>query len=250
MPSSLDLQPVPLILVQNDDYWLPYALNCVKGKFNKYVIYDVGSKDLTRDILEDFISEESERADVFFRFLPDCPPVVQGAFRNSMFAEARAEWVFVLDADEVYNAEDVSRIVSIGGVLQEAFEQSNGAKIYGVLRRREFSADLKSCYSDLRSHHRLYHRTAIFNGTHPGEYPVVKQHEPTELYFPEVICNHFHNTKRSSLGDEAAQRRVERKTKATYHPGNLEDVDLLSLLPDLQHDLGYPKSPALQGLLK
>jgi glycosyltransferase involved in cell wall biosynthesis len=250
---SLDrcYQPVPLILVKNDEFFLPYALDCIKGKFNKYVIYDIGSDDLTKDIIEDFIAEEQAHADIFYRFLPDCPPVVQGALRNSMFAEARADWVFILDADEVYNPEDIVKIQHAATKMQVEYEASSGNKIYGVFRRREFSADLRSSYSDLRGHHRLYHRTAIFNGPHPGEWPLVSQNHNNEVWFDDILCYHFHNALRSSLGDTAAPKRQERKPKATYHPGRPEEFDLLKALPRLRESIDdYPVCPALAVLQK
>jgi|SRR5271166_348551 len=242
MPSP---KPVPMVLVQNDEYWLPFALNAIAGKFDRYVIYDVGSTDKTPEIIDWFMDHARGNADIFHRKLPDCPPIVQGCFRNSMLAETRAEWAFMVDADEVYARADVGFVAGLGSKLHEAAEDG---KLYGVVRRREFSHDLRFSFSAERTHHRLYHRTAIFHGHHPGEAPVVVQNHRNEVHFPYVTCFHFHNTERSSLGDDATHGRSRRKSQHTYRPGEQLPVDLLASLPDLRHELGWEVAPALASL--
>ena len=37
----------PMILAMNDCFWLPYSLESLRGRFNRYVIYDAGSEDGT-----------------------------------------------------------------------------------------------------------------------------------------------------------------------------------------------------------
>jgi len=49
---------VPTILVKNEAYWLPYVLECLRGKFDRYVIYDVGSTDGTKEIIDEFLYRE------------------------------------------------------------------------------------------------------------------------------------------------------------------------------------------------
>jgi len=240
---------VPLILVKNDGYFLPYALNCVKGRFSRYVIYDIGSEDNTKDILNWFIDSEKAEADIFSRFLPHCEPEAQGSFRNAMFAEARSDWVFILDGDEVYSELAMDKLIESMEGMKKAYEESKGEKIYGVCRRREFSPDLLSAYDRLRGHHRVYHRTAIFTGNHPGEDPLVFQDEATEHSISRlVICNHFHNTQRSRF-DNDVPSRIKRRSKHTYHPGELAEFDLLGELPSLELPIHtFETSPALVRL--
>lgn len=238
-------RPVPIVLVKNDEYWLPFALHVLSGKFDKYVLYDVGSEDCTRSILESFIHENKKYADIFHRFLPDCPPAVQGAFRNSMFAEARADWLFMVDADEVYHPADIELIRNMGFDLDAAAQEG---VLYGVFRRLEYAHDLRNVYSGRRTHHRLYHRTAVFTGTHPGEAPLVEQSRHNEIDFPHITCHHFHNAERTSLGDAATHGRVRRKAQHTYRPGELQPTELLSSLPVLQYSFGFPVAPALSVL--
>ncbi len=242
---------VPLILVKNDEFWLPYCLAATRGKFNRYVIYDVGSTDATRQIIQAFVDAESHRANFFIRYLPHVAPIVQGTFRNSMIAEARADWYLILDADEVYDSPAFDVMKQETDRLQNEYEKRG--IIYGVVPRIEVLGDLKRAYGlDLNvSHHRLYHRTAIFGGPHPGEYPIIEQTHKNELWLNKsIICYHFHNTARSSK-DEEVPKRIERREKGTYHPGEAKDIDLFKRLPILRRPVltgGGPINPELAKL--
>lgn len=240
MPISDDL--TACVLVLNDEYYLPYALEASRGWFSRYVIYDVGSTDRTKDIIKWFM-ESNKDAEYFTRDF-ECVPAksIQGAFRNSMIAEARTDWYFILDGDEVYNPGDYEKLAT----AWEAIANSN--KLYGVINRREVSPCLTKVYSKQRTHHRVYNRLAIFGGSHPGEYPIIEQTPKNEIYIPQAVCTHFHNTERSSKESDALKRQ-ERKTQRTYHPGDLLPYDLLKEVPILQKPIeDFPVAPALRKL--
>lgn len=231
---------VPTILVLNDAYWLPYALTALRGRFKRYVIYDAGSEDGTENIIDWFT--ETESAEFFVRKLPFCIPTVQGCYRNSMLAEAQSEWTFMVDGDEVYSAKDMDR-------LEASFRtRPIEDKKYGVFKRTEMSQSLLQKYSEERTHHRLYHHTAIFKGNHPGEVPVIKQHPPTEYDMSNVMCYHFHNALRSPL-EGSVPKRLDRKGQGTYHPGDLVSFNLLDELPILRKQIEkFPVNPDLEKL--
>ncbi len=233
----------PVILVLNDCYWLPYTLESLRGRSKRYVIYDAGSKDGTLDIIDWFT--ETEDAEFFVRKLPLCTPDVQGTFRNSMIAEAQTDWYFIVDADEVYSANAMNELeVEFNLLTQRRTEDV----VYGVVLRKEMGTNLKSCYNVQRSHHRLYHRTAIFKGTHPGEEVVIKQCPRTEYYINSVLCYHFHNTLRSTLESDVP-RRIKRKSQKTYHPGELVSMDLLKEMPMLSKPINnFTVNPELAKL--
>jgi hypothetical protein len=230
----------PTILVMNDSYYLPYALEALRGRFNRYVIYDAGSEDGTEDIIDWFV--ETEDAEFFVRKLPFCIPPVQGCYRNSMLVEAETEWTFMVDADEVYHPSDLD-------TLHEKFDVDweVGGEKYGVFKRVEMATNLCLRYSDERTHHRLYRRNAYFTGTHPGEVPRYKQKESNEIHY-DVTCWHFHNALRSPL-EGSVPKRIDRKSQGTYHPGELVPFDLLKELPILREPINdFPVSPDLEKL--
>lgn len=234
---------VPVILVMNDEFWLPYALSAVQGKFERYVIYNVGSADNTANIIDWFIETNKDIAQFYVRHLPQTDTNTQGIFRNSMIAEAQSEWYMILDGDEVYNPVSWYTIKDICAHERKR----DGNKIYGIVERTEINSDLITCYSEVRPHHRIYHRTAIWKGTHPGEEPVIQQKPHREFDLP-VMCYHFHNTRRSRLEEEVPSR-IRRKGKSTYRPGELMSFNLLNTIPILREPIHtFPPHPELEKL--
>ena len=232
---------VPVILTMNDEYWLPYALESLAGHFNRYVIYDVGSTDRTKDIIDWFAQKEKKRADLFIRYLPFVPPVVQGTFRNSMIAEAEAEWYFIVDADEVYKPEALRTIFNTVSNMDDS-------KPYGVVNRFEVTEGLTHAYgtTSFLPHHRVYHRTAYWQGAHPGEVAVIPQKSSNEFTITHATCYHFHNTNRSTK-DSEVPKRIERRKQATYHRGELAPLEVVKELPILlQRFEDFPVNPSLK----
>lgn len=235
----------PLLLIQNDEYWLPYALRAVEGHFGRMVIYNVGSTDATKEIIQDFQERNRKNTDLFIRHLPDCPPGVQICFRNSMIAEARSDFYLILDGDEIYGEKSVENIKDSWLTLKREYEL-NG-KLYGVVNRIEVCDDLRSAYGSntFVPHHRLYHRLAIWDGTHPGERPVYKQRADRELIIDEVTCYHFHNARRSR---NDAQGRTRRKEQETYKRGGHSVYDVWAALPVLHKPTSFPTHPVLRKM--
>lgn len=234
---------VPVVLVKNDEYWLPYALEATRGWFDRYVIYDIGSEDRTRDIIDWFVKDNP--VEYFIRKMPHCPPEVQGAFRNSMISETKSDYYFILDGDEIYNDDGLVELAKQSYDFAYRTEKS-----FGVVKRVEVSESLQYRYDKLRTHHRLYHRSIIFDGPHPGEFieGTLDPKKSLEYQMPEVKCYHMHNAQRSSL-DGDVPKRLERRGRSTYHPGSLVDFDLLEEVPLLREPIaGFPVSPALAKL--
>jgi hypothetical protein len=231
----------PMILVMNDVFFLPYALESLRGRFNRYVIYDAGSEDGTENVVDWF--EQTEKAEFFIRKLPFAVPSIQGCYRNSMLVESETQWGFMVDADEIYHPNSLD-------ALAAGFNKHSqwDSALYGVVRRVELAPNLLHRYSDERTHHRLYRRNAYFTGSHPGEVPKFKQRPSNEVHLDAVTCWHFHNTLRSPL-EGSVPKRLDRKSQGTYHPGELVPFDLLKELPILREPINdFPVSPDLERL--
>lgn len=236
---------VPVVLVKNDEYFLPYALESTRGFFSRYVIYDINSTDRTRDIIQWFVST-NPTVEFLTRMLPECPPIVQGCFRNAQIAEAQSELYMILDGDEIWTPESLTLVVN----SPKIFNQHNNA-LYGVVRRIEIGASLIEAYGvkNWVPHHRLYRRQATWLGSHPGEYPYISQNQENEIYFRNIQMYHFHNCSRSSK-DALVPKRIERRGRATYHPGELSSINILDTLPILKQKIeNFPINPQLQKLL-
>lgn len=241
--------PSVMLLLKNEAYWAPYVLSQTEGIFDSYVIYDIGSTDGTQHIIKWFTDKMDGKADFFVRYLPHCPPEVQGAFRNSMIAEGNRDVYFLLDGDEIYSPTDLLKIPQYTSNLSGKNEQDHNKK-YGVFRRVEVTENLNERYVEERTHHRLYHRSAWWTGTHPGERSFYEQKNAREMDFPDVTCWHMHNTLRSP--DKGVPGRERRRDQKTYHPGNeftLLGTKLLDEIPILREPIAsFPVNPALARL--
>jgi hypothetical protein len=242
-----------LVLVKNDSYWLPYALQSTLGLFSKYIVYDVGSQDGTVDVINRVTQSWPDYIEVATRFLPDCPPSVQGAFRNSMIQEAGTDIYFILDGDEVYSEESKQAIRKDYYDFRSAVTGLSSAHQspvhYGVCWRQEITRDLKSCLIPTKTHHRFYNHKAGFVGPHPGEAPAIEFSRSNQFYFNKgALCYHFHNTSRSPM-DGATHKRATRKDRPTYTSGTEQPIDLLKELPILRTPiLDFDVAPELKEL--
>lgn len=232
-----------VVLVMNDEYWLPYALLAAEQWFDRFVIYDVGSTDRTPDIIDWFVERNVGRVTFFVRKLPMVPPIVQGAFRNSQFAEAMSDWIFMLDADEIYTPYAYENIIYSMDHLKD-----NPSAYYGIVPRVEVCGSLDRAYGLDRKvpHHRIYHRNAVFTGPHPGEVPLIEQNSKNSIWIRDATCFHFHNAERSTK-DAEVPKRIERRSRKTYHPGEAESFDLFRSLPILKSQIAdFPVNPTLK----
>lgn len=239
----------PLVLVSNDEYWLPYVLESTRGYFERYVIYDVGSSDGTIGIIKWFIDSMQNKAEFFVRGIRGIPaPSTQGAFRNSMIAEARSEWTFILDGDEIYSPKSYENILNGVNSMNKTFKDYE--PLYGIVPRIEVAGNLNSAYGTDKTvpHHRLYHRTAVFTGPHPGEVPLYEQNSENSRWIRNAVCYHFHNADRSTR-DSEVPKRLDRKTRPTYRPGSLDSVNIFEVLPILKSPIeDFPVNPRLKEL--
>ena len=226
IPGELPL--VPLILVSNDSYWVPYVLDQLAGLFRRYIIYDVGSTDGTREIIQDFAQREN--ADVVMEYLPMVEPKAQIAYRNAMIADARSDYYLIVDGDEIWPT------VSFQLLFAEFPKFVSSGKTFGIVNRIEVCDDLKSAWDPdkFTPHHRLYHRTALWRGTHPGEYSDPVQRAHREYTFNELVSvNHLHGVTRSPM-DKMVPKRLQRRDKNTYTPGEKKPFNLFADLPELK----------------
>lgn len=239
------INPSVMVLVKNEQFFLPYVLKQCEGHFDSFVIYDVGSTDDTTKIIDWFYERNKNTSHIIVRKLPHVSPPVQGTFRNSMIVEGKRDIYFILDGDELYSQPDLTIIQTVATELLHRHREQN-KKRFGVFQRVEMTPDLTSQYKKRRGHHRLYTNDAFWTGTHPGERSFYKQNEKSEIDQRDITCWHLHNTIRSPK-EEDATARLKRKDQKTYHPGEeLIELDLIKEIPMLAAPIeDFKVSPAL-----
>lgn len=234
----------PVVLTMNDLYWIPYTLSAIVGWFDRVVIYDVGSKDGTLDVLRWF--KDNSKCEILLEEFPFVEPKAQLAFRNALIADAQSEYYIQVDGDEVWSEDSLKALSN----EFEAFVKSG--KLYGQVRRIEVVEDgnFGHAYGTNKfvPHTRLYHRTCTWRGNHPGERPTIPIKGSDYNFSWDAICYHFHNSSRSPLDCEVPGR-VKRRSQKTYHPGKLEEIDLFQALPILKNPVaGFKANPTLELL--
>lgn len=232
----------PVVLVLNDVYWTPYVLASIDGWFKKIVIYDAGSTDGTIEAIRHF--EKSSNSELLIEEFPLVPPKAQLCYRNAAIADAGSEFYMIVDGDEVWTQE------ALMSFHENLGEFLRARKLYGVVHRVEVKDPLDQAYSQDKflPHHRLYHRSCTWRGTHPGERPTIPQKKGNEFRFPiETKVYHFHNTVRSPI---AAPKREVRKGQKTYHRGEISSINLLEEVPILRNRINpdLPINPNLEIL--
>ena len=109
MPQSISL----CMITKNEENFLEQCLNYVKDITDEIIIVDTGSTDKTKEIAKKFCDMRvSSRtlsqltAKIFdFKWIDDF-----SAARNESIKHAISDWILVLDADEVIQKEDLTKI--------------------------------------------------------------------------------------------------------------------------------------------
>ena len=235
---------VPVILIRNEEFWLPFTLEATRGRFNRYVVYDVGSEDRTRSILTWFMNS-NPGVDFRYRALPFCEPAIQGTFRNAIIAEAESDHYFMLDGDEYYPASAMDEIKRGMSTFIDS------GKMFGMVRRLEVTNDLTQVHgrNEYVEHTRIYPRTATWIGPHPGEDSRIEQTKSRKYFFDGAAhCFHFHQPSRSSR-DKEVPGREGRRYKPTYIRGNLTPFNILEEIPLMRAPIrDFPINPYLEAL--
>src|ERR1700732_5069990 len=89
------------MIVKNEERNLARCLDSVRGLTSEFIIVDTGSTDATPNIAAHYGAE----------LIPfDFTTVDFAAARNRAIQRARAQWILVLDADEVLELDGVPKI--------------------------------------------------------------------------------------------------------------------------------------------
>jgi len=92
-------------LVRNEERWVWYAIKSVLDHLDKILVWDTGSTDKTVQIIKSIKSPK-----IFFR---QYGPVTPGTFvnaRQEMIEATQADWLFLIDGDEIWTKEGISAV--------------------------------------------------------------------------------------------------------------------------------------------
>ncbi len=99
MPQTISL----CMIAKNEEKYLEQCLNSVKDIVAEIIIVDTGSTDKTKEIAKKFDAEIFD-----FKWIDDF-----SAARNESLKHATKDWILILDADEIIEKKDLSKIKNL-----------------------------------------------------------------------------------------------------------------------------------------
>lgn len=207
------------MIVRDEEARLPHCLKSVHGLVDELVIVDTGSSDRTIEIAKSFGARV-----YFFDWCDDF-----AAARNESLQHATGEWIWVLDADEVF-------VPEIFPALQQAMERENTLAM--TLLRQEVGNHPNSLIS------RVFRNRSDIQFQRPYHELVddsvadVLRREPhwQVIELPEVAIRH------SGYGAEVIAQRQKRDRARSIMEGYLsrhpEDAYICNKLGALYIDIG------------
>lgn len=100
------------LIVKNEEKVLKRCLDCLKVFADEIIIVDTGSTDNTKDIAREYTDKIYD-----FTWINDF-----SAARNESFSKATMDYIYVADADEVIDSENISKILEIKHVMLTEIE--------------------------------------------------------------------------------------------------------------------------------
>lgn len=95
------------MIVKNEERFLARCLDCVKAFSDEIIIVDTGSTDRTKEIAAQYTSNIYD-----FPWVNDF-----AAARNFSFSKATMEYIYIADADEMIDADNIRQILDLKKIL-------------------------------------------------------------------------------------------------------------------------------------
>ena len=188
------------MITKNEEKLLEQCLNSVKEIADEIIVVDTGSTDKTKEIAKKY------DAKIFgFKWIDDF-----SAARNESIRHAAKDWILVMDADEVIEKHDLSKI-------KDAIE--NAKDIAG------FSLEQRSYTSN-------FFEGAVKNDSDfelVKDYPFYISHFLVRL-FKNGLGLHFRHRVHELIEDSIKEKNLKYKKTGIvlHHSGSLKDVALIS----------------------
>lgn len=95
-------------LVRNEERFVWFAINSVIDYVDKILIYDLGSTDKTVEIIKTIKSSK-----IILKELPRNKDMIElGQRRQQMLEETKADWILILDGDEIWPNKSIEKLIS------------------------------------------------------------------------------------------------------------------------------------------
>lgn len=96
-------------IVKNEEKWLWYSVASIVDHIDKILLWDTGSTDNTPDIIRELQRKYPDK--IFIKEVGDVNPSKFSKIRQQMLSESSCDWVLVLDGDEIWWEDSISKII-------------------------------------------------------------------------------------------------------------------------------------------
>jgi len=95
-------------IVKNEERFVWYAINSVVNFLDELYVWDTGSSDKTCEIVKSIKNKK-----IHFEEKGTCTPEELSDYRNEMIKKTNADWIFILDGDEIWHESAIKEIVDL-----------------------------------------------------------------------------------------------------------------------------------------
>lgn len=203
-------------LVRNEANWLWYSVESAIALLDKLLIWDTGSIDGTVDVIKELERKYPDK--IVFREYGKVDAAAFTTARQEMLDNTKSDWVFILDADEVWWNDSVRKVVEtirnntgIESVVVPTYNmvgdlfhyQEAQAGRYNLLGKeghynlRAFSMDIPGLHA--QGEHGVF-------GWNDKNENRIENRDPKKILFIDAAYMHMTHLKRSDSDSDVAKR--------------------------------------------
>jgi glycosyltransferase involved in cell wall biosynthesis len=107
-------------LIKNESKWLWYSVSSVINHIDKLLLWDTGSTDKTREIINELIRKYPDKIE--FKEVGNVDPKRFTTIRQQMLDATKSDWFLIVDGDEIWwndSIAEVTRFINRHGAEYE-----------------------------------------------------------------------------------------------------------------------------------
>jgi len=213
-------------LVRNEENWIWYAINSVVDYLDKILVWDTGSTDKTVQIIKLIKNPK-----ISFREYGAVTPETFASARQDMLEATKADWLFLIDGDEIWTKGGISEVVKTIREKGDQFESVVVKTINLVGDVYHYQEEEGGRYeiAGRRGHYSLRAMNLKIPGLHAalphgkqgyfdGEGKPIQERDPKKILFLPVSYFHATHLPRTSVFDKEKEVPL-RSRKRKYELG-------------------------------
>lgn len=211
-------------VVRNEENFIWFAVMSVLPYLDKLLIYDLGSTDKTAEIIKTITDPKIE----FSQKPPNSDMIVHAQMRQTMLDETRADWVFLLDGDEIWPEVSIKKIIEaiqqsrdeecivvptlmLLGDIYHYQEQRGGdyriAGKKGHFNLRAFNTKIPGLHVEVRRNRQGLWREGFYD----QDRQLIYERDPKRVVLLDTPYLHASHLNRSSKDNEVIERTIRFK---------------------------------------